>query len=210
MVTFVIVYYKGFYASNDVGELVVWYIWLVMLFINYQAVYGSQAAQGRQAAWLWGPDPGIGCKWLSEWFWEPSTVFPHNIQEAEAALAAMDTNAEEGMDIKHMHQFLGFHTPGPLSILGKWKQALWEDEAECMTGWPNIQFQGVQDPAMQAIHRGKSILFIVPIFTTPGGTIIIIVPLELGILYIAWESWQPLNAISIILVTPKSAVSPNF
>ncbi|KAH1334307.1 hypothetical protein KXV31_006895, partial [Aspergillus fumigatus] len=48
------------------------------------AAQGSQAAQGRQAAhrswaaqgnqamqaWLWGPDPGTGCEWSSEQFWE--------------------------------------------------------------------------------------------------------------------------------------------
>lgn len=65
MVTFVMAYYKGFHASNDVkiihwymlrevGELVVWYIWLVMLFINqlaaWQAAQGSQVVQGNQAA----------------------------------------------------------------------------------------------------------------------------------------------------------------
>lgn len=69
---------------------------------------------------------------------------------------------------------------------------------------------------------GKSMLFIVPAFTTPRGTTIIIVPLvalqadiiqrcqELSILYIAWESQQPPDAASIILVTPESMVSPDF
>ncbi|KAH1892679.1 uncharacterized protein AFUA_5G15130 [Aspergillus fumigatus Af293] len=46
-----------------------------------QTAQGSQAAQGRHGthgsqavprphAWLWGPDPGTGCEWSSEWFWE--------------------------------------------------------------------------------------------------------------------------------------------
>ncbi|KAH1735539.1 hypothetical protein KXX09_006613, partial [Aspergillus fumigatus] len=95
---------------------------------------GSRAAQGNQAmqAWLWGPDPGTGCEWSSERFWEalkretrtwlgtaihiaaywdiaigisrrflrPSTAFPYNVQEAEPAPAAMDADAEEGMDIE--------------------------------------------------------------------------------------------------------------
>lgn len=72
------------------------------------------------------------------------------------------------------------------------------------------------------IGRGKSMLFIVPAFTAPRGTTIIIIPLvalqanmmqrcqELSILYMAWESWWPPDAVSIVLVTPKSIVSPNF
>ncbi|KAL3415579.1 putative DEAD/DEAH box helicase [Aspergillus fumigatus] len=43
-------------------------------------------------------------------------------------------------------------------------------------------------------------LFIVPTFTTPGGTTIIMVPLV---------SWQPPNTASIILVTPESAIIIN-
>jgi hypothetical protein len=60
MVTFMMVYHKGFHASNDVkiihryvprevGELVVWYIWLVMLFIDQLAAW--QAAQAAQGSW---------------------------------------------------------------------------------------------------------------------------------------------------------------
>lgn len=76
--------------------------------------------------------------------------------------------------------------------------------------------------AVMPTGRGKSMLFIVPAFAAPGGTTIIIVLLvtlqadmmqrcqELSISYIAWESWRPPDAASIILVTPKSAVSPNF
>ncbi|RHZ43060.1 uncharacterized protein CDV56_100580 [Aspergillus thermomutatus] len=110
MVTFVTAYHKGFHASNDVkiihryvprevGELVVWYMWLVLPFVGQlaaweaaQAVQGaaSQAAasqmnqtnQSNQSnqtsqsrtvahtAWLWGPDPGTGREWSSERFWE--------------------------------------------------------------------------------------------------------------------------------------------
>ncbi|KAF7184871.1 hypothetical protein CNMCM7691_007514 [Aspergillus felis] len=110
-----------------------------------------------------------------------------------------------------------------------------EAAAQRMTGQPDMRFRGVQDPAMQAIQRGespvvavmptsggKSMLFMVPAFTAPGGTTIIVVPLvvlradmtrrcqELGISCVPWESRRPPNAASIILVTPESAVSPDF
>lgn len=98
-----------------------------------------------------------------------------------------------------------------------------------------MQFQGVQDPAMRAIQRGespvvavmptgggKSMLFIVPAFTAPGGTTIVVVLLvvlradmmrrcqELGISCVAWESRRPPDAVSIVLVMPESTVSPDF
>ncbi|KAF7174646.1 hypothetical protein CNMCM5623_009123 [Aspergillus felis] len=84
-----------------------------------------------------------------------------------------------------------------------------EAAAQRMTGRPDMQFQGVQDPAMRAIQQGespvvavmptgggKSMLFMVPAFAAPGGTTIIVVPLvalradmtqrcqELGISYV--------------------------
>ncbi|KAH2270118.1 hypothetical protein KXW02_001791 [Aspergillus fumigatus] len=89
-----------------------------------------------------------------------------------------------------------------------------EAAVQCMTGQPDMQFWGVQDLAMRAIQQGespvvvvmltgggKSMLFIVPVFTAPRGTTIIMVLLE---------SWRPPDAASIVLVTPKSAVSPDF
>ncbi|GFG21961.1 hypothetical protein IFM5058_11151, partial [Aspergillus udagawae] len=88
------------------------------------------------------------------------------------------------------HQFLGFSALGHLSILGKRKQAPWEDEAERMTRRPAMWFWGVQDLAIWAIQQGespvvavmptgggKSMLFMVPTFAAPGGTTIIMVPL---------------------------------
>ncbi|KAG2000726.1 hypothetical protein GB937_010898, partial [Aspergillus fischeri] len=94
-----------------------------------------------------------------------------------------------------------------------------EAAAQCMTGRPDMQFWGVQDPAMRAIQRGespvvavmptsggKSMLFMVPAFAAPGGTTIV----ELGISCVPWESWRPPDAASIVLVTPESAVSPDF
>ncbi|KAF7184872.1 hypothetical protein CNMCM7691_007515 [Aspergillus felis] len=110
-----------------------------------------------------------------------------------------------------------------------------EAAAQRMTGRPDMRFRGVQDPAMQAIQRGespvvavmptgggKSMLFMVPAFTGPGGTTIIVVLLvalradmtwrcqELGISCVPWESRRPPDAASIVLVTPESAVSPDF
>jgi superfamily II DNA helicase RecQ len=69
---------------------------------------------------------------------------------------------------------------------------------------------------------GKSMLFMAPTFTTPGGTTVVVVPLvalqanmaqrcqQLGISCVVWESRRPPNAASIVLVTPESAVSPDF
>ncbi|PKX88229.1 P-loop containing nucleoside triphosphate hydrolase protein [Aspergillus novofumigatus IBT 16806] len=76
--------------------------------------------------------------------------------------------------------------------------------------------------AVMPTSRGKSMLFMVPAFTAPRGTTIVVVPLialqadmtrrcqELSISCVPWESRQPPNAASIMLVTPKSAVSPDF
>ncbi|GFF64166.1 DEAD/DEAH box helicase, putative [Aspergillus udagawae] len=110
-----------------------------------------------------------------------------------------------------------------------------EAAAQRMTGRPAMRFRGVQDPAIRAIQRGespvvavmptgggKSMLFMVPTFAAPGGTTIVVVPLvalhsdmarrcqELGISCVAWESRRPPDAASIVLVTPESAVSPDF
>ncbi|KAH1483427.1 hypothetical protein KXX06_004839, partial [Aspergillus fumigatus] len=110
-----------------------------------------------------------------------------------------------------------------------------EVAAQRMTGRPDMRFRGVQGPAMRAIQRGespvvavmptgggKSILFMVPAFAAPRGTTIIVVPLvalradmtrrcqELGILCVPWDSRWPPDAASIVLVTPESAVSPDF
>jgi superfamily II DNA helicase RecQ len=110
-----------------------------------------------------------------------------------------------------------------------------EAAAQRMTGQPKMRFQGVQDPAIRAIQwgespivavmptgGGKSMLFMVPAFTAPSGTTVVVVLLvvlqadmqqrcqQLGILCVAWESRWPPNAASIMLVTPESAVSPDF
>ncbi|KAH2829427.1 hypothetical protein KXV85_008225 [Aspergillus fumigatus] len=97
----------------------------------------------------------------------------------------MDANAEEHMDYK---QWMGYITD--LQAAYSLHVADLEAAAQRMTGQPDMQFWGVQDPAMQAIQRGespivavmptgggKSMLFMVPVFATPGGTTIVVVPL---------------------------------
>jgi len=86
LVVFATKYHKGFYASNDakiihrylpraVGELVVWYLWLVLPFVErlqalQQHMQGisRETVQGIQsrAAYIWGPDPHDGREWTSE------------------------------------------------------------------------------------------------------------------------------------------------
>jgi late competence protein required for DNA uptake (superfamily II DNA/RNA helicase) len=88
MVVFVSAYHKGFYSSNDVkiihrylpravGELVVWYLWLVLPFLRQLAVsWGRMAEPGvepqphHRSPYLWGPDVGSGRAWTSERFRE--------------------------------------------------------------------------------------------------------------------------------------------
>lgn len=59
MVTFVTAYHKGFHVSNDVkiihrymprevGELVVWYMWLVLPFVEQLAAWEAVQAEGSQ------------------------------------------------------------------------------------------------------------------------------------------------------------------
>ncbi|BCR87440.1 uncharacterized protein ACHE_40003A [Aspergillus chevalieri] len=104
-----------------------------------------------------------------------------------------------------------------------------------MTGQAGMQFQGIQAPAMAAIQQGKSpvvavmptgggksMLFMLPAWAVPGGTTIVVVPLislrqdmqqrcrRLGIPCMAWDRQQPCDEAAIVLVTPESAVTPDF
>jgi hypothetical protein len=74
-------YHKGFYASNDakvihrylpraVGELVVWYLWLVLPFVEQLQAYHQQMCQSAaipdtQASKVWGVDAVTGREWTS-------------------------------------------------------------------------------------------------------------------------------------------------
>jgi hypothetical protein len=90
LVVFATKYHKGFYASNDakiihrylpraVGELVVWYLWLILPFVERLQAYQQhvrgidqqtvEAIQSR-AAYIWAPDPQTGREWTSERFRE--------------------------------------------------------------------------------------------------------------------------------------------
>lgn len=154
------------------------------------------------------------------------------------------------------HRFLGFaSSEDPLArVLGKRKRSPWEsiaDEARNqrryqlretdmteavrqMTGDSEMQFRGVQGPAMQAIQHGaspvvvvmptgggKSMLFMLPAWVA-GGLTVVVVPLialraelqdrctMLGIPCVAWESRRPPDEASIVLVTPELALSTEF
>ena len=99
----------------------------------------------------------------------------------------------------------------------------------------NCQFRGIQEPAIQAIMEGKSpvvavmgtgggksLLFMLPASCGGGGTSIVVVPLialrenlkgrceKMGIRCAEWNSKRPPDAVSIVLVTPESAVSDGF
>ncbi|KAJ5300045.1 hypothetical protein N7476_007735 [Penicillium atrosanguineum] len=81
LVALVTRYHKGFYASGDakvihryvpreVGELIVWYLWLVLPFIEQLQAYDQQICQSpaipdTQASKLWGIDAGTGREWTS-------------------------------------------------------------------------------------------------------------------------------------------------
>jgi hypothetical protein len=81
LVAFVTRYHKGFYASGDakvihryvpraVGELVVWYLWLVVPFVEQLQAYHQQKCQSppvpdTHASKMWGIDAGSGREWTS-------------------------------------------------------------------------------------------------------------------------------------------------
>ncbi|CAG8367275.1 unnamed protein product, partial [Penicillium salamii] len=71
-------YHKGFYASNDVkiihrylprdiGELVVWYLWLMLPFVEQIELYQDHRREKMpRAAYIWPPDPDTQRAWSSE------------------------------------------------------------------------------------------------------------------------------------------------
>ena len=78
MVVFISRYHKGFHISNDtkviqrylpqeVGELVVQYLWLILPFVEILQAYQWQqrgvAPKPRRLEYIWGPDAGSEKEW---------------------------------------------------------------------------------------------------------------------------------------------------
>lgn len=99
----------------------------------------------------------------------------------------------------------------------------------------DVEFRGIQEPAIQAIMRGESVViqitgtgggksmsFMLPAFCVPGGVTVVVVPLvalqedlhrrceEVQIETVMWDSSRPNRLASIILVTPEAVVSKTF
>jgi superfamily II DNA helicase RecQ len=86
MVMFVSRYHKGFHINNDtkvicrylpreLGELVVWYLWLVLPFVEAMQSYqrgfrGQPASTERRGDYIWSPDPENQKEWSSPRFRE--------------------------------------------------------------------------------------------------------------------------------------------
>lgn len=156
------------------------------------------------------------------------------------------------------HQFLGFDSATQASaaslVLGKRKRQPWEESSEQsreerrfglrssdilhafreMMGRTELQFRGVQGPALQAIKTGvspivtvmptgggKSLLFMLPAWVA-GGLTVVVVPLialrhdmqqrskQLGVPCVEWDSRRPPDEASIVLVTPEATRSESF
>ena len=109
-----------------------------------------------------------------------------------------------------------------------------ERELKRMMG-PDAEFRGKQHEAMTAIMRGdpkvvsimatgegKSLLFMLPAICVPGGLTIVVVPLislrqdmmercrAHGITCVEWKNGRPADDVSMVLVTPESAVGESF
>lgn len=118
----------------------------------------------------------------------------------------------------------------------RWKlqETPMQPDLQKMMGNELVRFRGVQGPAIEAIQQGqspiitvmptgggKSVLFMLPAWVA-GGTTVVVVPLialrsdmqrrcqRLNIRCIEWESRQPADAANIVLVTPESALGPDF
>lgn len=106
-----------------------------------------------------------------------------------------------------------------------------DKELKRMMG-PQAEFRGTQRAAMEAIMRGdpkvvaimatgegKSVLFMLPAICVPGGLTVVVVPLIAlrqdmiqrcrghGIKCAEWKAGRAIDDVSMVLVTPESAVS---
>lgn len=121
--------------------------------------------------------------------------------------------------------------------VARWKylrQLNIDDELKRIIG-PNATFRGTQKPAIEAIVRGeskiaavmatgegKSVLFILPAMCAPDGLTVVVVPLvalrqnmikrckDMWITCGEWEAGKQLDDVSMVFVTPESAVSVGF
>jgi superfamily II DNA helicase RecQ len=110
-----------------------------------------------------------------------------------------------------------------------------EQVLQQMTGRPELQLRGVQALVLKVIQDGaspvvaimptgggKSMLFMLPAYTVPGGCTIVVVLLlslradlmtccqALGISCVSWESRRLPDDAAIVLVTPESTKNPDF
>lgn len=115
------------------------------------------------------------------------------------------------------------------------QQANLTQAARRMTQQAELELRGVQGPALHAIQHGespivavmptgggKSMLFMLPAYVEPSGTTVVVIPLialrqdfqrrcqQLNISYAVWERRRPPDEASIVLVTPESAITPEF
>lgn len=104
-----------------------------------------------------------------------------------------------------------------------------------MTQQAKLKLRGVQGPALHTIQHskspiimvmptggGKSMLFMLPAYIKPSRTTVVVIPLialrqdfqqrcqQLNISYTVWERRRPPDEASIVLVTPESAITPEF
>ncbi|KAH2060218.1 hypothetical protein KXW21_003919, partial [Aspergillus fumigatus] len=110
------------------------------------------------------------------------------------------------------HCFLGFALAQlePPSVLGKRKRALWEDAGLALHA---IQHGESPIVAVMPTGGGKSMLFMLPAYVEPSGTTVVDFQRrcqQLNISYVVWERRRPPDEASIVLVTPESAITPEY
>ncbi|KAH2165416.1 hypothetical protein KXV74_005446 [Aspergillus fumigatus] len=230
MVALVTAYYKGFYASNDakiihryvpreIGELIIYYLWL--------SPAPCEPPSTQERALLWGPDPGTRPitdpdnevamddeQWLghiadlqaAHSSHVAGMVYGRGLMEQAGTTAHWQAMFRESST--DWHCFLGFALAQlePPSVLGKRKRALWEDAGLALHA---IQHGESPIVAVMPTGGGKSMLFMLPAYVEPSGTTVRRCQ-QLNISYVVWERRRPPDEASIVLVTPESAITPEY